>query len=353
MSEIAGILKKWLRKNDGLFTSVSSLFFYVIIAAVSLVLLLAEKINGIDFLATIFVLFISFLPIHLLLIKKRNQANLISCTAKYLLLADESKIDDLLGMILGGKWDKLKLDPIDEFFTCLKKLLRKSDYEMRRRVAEALPVLFSIDVEESQELTNTLRTDWDVKWKSDNRRRTIEALSYIVKKNKSIVREYLKIFEGDEIYTIIAIIEIICIWGDDNTAAGKAEREQMLNNVIDQMKSFGHDNSHIEAISTLWDMLNLMHSNPSDALQRFNELKDDPNIYIQIGIARNLGYFCKQFPEGCIKLMASFIEESRHKYVRRPIAKENNVDSLIYLLNNRQYTDKVHNPTASDRVIPN
>lgn len=343
MSEIMLLLNKWLRKREGLLISLVTFLFYIIIVAVALLLRLAGKIDNITLLSTIFSLLIFYLPIHIFLIRKRNQANLISCTSKYLLLADESKIDDLLSIILGGKWDKLKLDPIDEFFTCLKKILYKSDYYMRRRVAEALPALFSIDVEESEDLTKILRIDWDDSWKSDNRRRTIESLSYIVKKNKKFVKDNLRVFDGDEIFTIIAILEVICKWGDDNTTSGHAEREKMFNDLIDQMKSFGYDSSHIEAISSLKPIFDLMHSNPSDAIKRFNELKDDPNIYTQIGIARNLNCFCTQFPEGSLNLMAEFIADDRHKYVRRPISKENNVECLLRLLQNRKYA-----PTARD-----
>jgi len=82
----------------------------------------------------------------------------------------------------------LKIYPIEEFFTTIKRLSKQSDYEMRRRVAEALPALYQIDLENGKELFKIIRMDWDDNWKSDNRRRAIESLCYLIENDKKFVK---------------------------------------------------------------------------------------------------------------------------------------------------------------------
>ena len=184
---------------------------------------------------------------------------LISFTSKYLLEKDEAKIDELLGILIAGKWEKLKIDPIEEFFNCLKRICKKSNFEMRRRIAEALPALFKIDLERSKEIVEILRRDWDERWKSDNRRRTVESLSYIVKKDKDFVRENLQIVDGDEIFTIIAIVEILDVWREK---INKKEAENLFENLIEEIKERKYRDDEITAISELWNLLYIIRNDP-------------------------------------------------------------------------------------------
>lgn len=332
-----GNIKRWFRKKESIIIEFLGVVFSAIILIIALFLYLLGLLDMLTLFGVIFGLLLAFLPIYFYLIKKRDQTILISFTSKYLLEKEEAKIDELLGILIAGKWEKLKIDPIEEFFKCIKRMCLKSDFEMRRRISEALPALFKIDLEESKELTEILRRDWDDKWKSDNRRRTIEALPYIISIDKNFVRENLHIIEGDEIFTIIAIVELLDVWREK---INKKEAEKVFIELKSELQEDNYGQDEINGISELWNILYLIRSDINRAIERFEELKNNPNIYIQICIARNLKHLCKRFPERIINLMAYFLEEDKHKNVRRPIAKEGSVECLISLFRDRKHSEK-------------
>lgn len=335
-----GNIKIWIRKRENILRDYLCISFWFITLIIVFLLYIFGQLDLQILVPVVLSLIVSFLPIIFYIIKKRDQIILISFTSKYLLEKEESKIDELLGILIAGKWEKLKIDPIEEFFNCLKRLCEKSDVEMRRRIAEALPALFKIDLERSKEIIEILRRDWDERWKSDNRRRTIEALSYIVKEEKDFVRENLQIIYGDEIFAIIAIVEILDVWKEK---INSIEAEELVKKLTVEMKGRNYEDDEISAVSELWDLLNLIHYNPNQSIKRFEELKDIPNIYVQICIARNLKHLCKKFPEKMLDLMEYFMQEDKHKNVRRPIAKEDSVECLISLLRGKQLCEKAKN----------
>ena len=330
-------IKKWIRKKENILIEFLGIFSWVIIGIVALYLYFSGLLDLLTLLQVVFGLLVAFLPIYFYLIKKKEQTMLISLTSKYLLEKEESKIDELLGILIAGSWEKLKIDPIEEFFKCIKGMCLKSDVEMRRRISEALPALFKIELEESKYLVEILRRDWDEEWKSDNRRRTIESLHYIISKDKKFVRDNLHIVDGDEIFAIIAMIEVLDVW---RGKINKKEAEKLFTELKNEMREFKYGKSEINAVSELWDILYLIHSGINKAITKFEELKDSPNIYIQICVARNLKHLCKRFPERTVNLMAYFIEEDRHKNVRRPIAKKDSVECLITLLRDKRLFEK-------------
>ncbi|HDN82845.1 MAG TPA: hypothetical protein ENG50_00600 [Candidatus Altiarchaeales archaeon] len=330
-------IKLWIRKRENILIEFVSILSWVIIGIIALLLYLSGLLDLLTLVQVVFGLLLAFLPLYFYLIKKKDQTMLISFTSKYLLEKEEAKIDELLGILIAGKWEKLKIDPIEEFFNCLKRICEKSDFEMRRRIAEALPALFKIDIERSKEIVKILRKDWDEKWKSDNRRRIVESLFYIIKKDKDFVRENLQIVDGDEIFTIIAIVEILDVWREK---INKKEAENLFENLIEEIKERKYRDDEITAISELWNLLYIIRNDPYQAIKKFEELKDAPNIYVQICIARNLKHLCNRFPERILNLMGYFIQEDKHKNVRRPIAKEDSVECLIDLLRDRRLSEK-------------
>lgn len=332
-----GKIRKWIRKKENILIELLGIFFWVIIGIVALYLYFSGLLDLLTLLQVAFGLLLAFLPIYFYLLKKREQTMMISFTSKYLLEKEESKIDELLGILIAGRWEKLKIDPIEEFFKCIKGMCSKSDFEMRRRISEALPALFKIDLEESKNLVEILRRDWDEEWKSDNRRRTIEALPYIISKEKKFVRDNLHIIDGDEIFAIIAMEEVLDVWREK---INKKEAEKLFTELKNEMEECKYGKDEINAISELWDLLYLIQSDINRAITKFEELKDSPNILIQICVARNLKHLYKRFPERTVNLMAYFIEEDRHKNVRRPIAKEDSVECLITLLRDRRHSEK-------------
>jgi 3-methyladenine DNA glycosylase AlkC len=331
-------IKTWIRKRENTLIELISILSWIIIGAIAFFLYFYGQLDLLTLLQVIFSLIVALLPLYLYLLKKRDQTMLISFTSKYLLEKDEAKIDELLGILIAGKWKKLKIDPIEEFFNCLKKISIKSDFEMRRRVAEALPALYKIDLEKSKEIVEILRKDWDNRWKSDNRRRTVESLSYILKEDKEFVKENLQIIDGDEIFTIIAVVEVLDMW---RAKINKKEAENLFENLMKEIRMRKYGNDEITTISELWNLLHLIRSNPFQAIDKFEKLKDTSNIYIQICIVRNLKYLCKKFPERILNLMEYFIQKDKHKNVRRPIAKEDSVECLLSLLHDKRFSRKV------------
>ena len=335
-----GNIKIWIRKREDILRDYLCISVWLIVVIIAFLLYIFGQLDLLTLVPVVLCLIASILPIFFYIIKKRDQTILISFTSKYLLEKEESKIDELLGILIAGKWEKLKIDPVEEFFNCLKRMCKKSDFEMRRRIAEALPALFKIDLKRSKEIIEILRQDWDEGWKSDNRRRTIEALSYIAKEEKDFVRENLQIIHGDEIFAIIAIVEILDVWKEK---INSIEAEELVKKLTVEMKGRNYKDDEISAVSELWDLLNLIHYNPNQSIKKFEELKDIPNIYVQICIARNLKHLCKKFPEKMLDLMEYFMREDKHKNVRRPIAKEDSVECLISLLRGKQLCEKAKN----------
>lgn len=330
-------IKKWTRKKENILIEFSGILSWVIIGVIALLLYFSGLLDLLTLLPIVFGLLLAFLPIYFYLIKKRDQTMLISFIAKYLVGKEESKLDELLGILIAGKWERLKIDPIEEYFKCIKEMCLKNDFEMRRRVAEALPALFKLDLERSKELVETLRRDWDERWKSDNRRRTIEALSYIINKEGDFVRDCLHIIDGDEIFAVIAIVEILDVWREK---VNKKEAERLFIELKNEMEGQEYGLDAIDAVSELWNILYLIHLDLNEATKRFEELKDSPNIYVQICIARNLKHLSKRFPKRVLNLMGYFIEENKHKNVRRPIAKGDSVECLTSLLHDRRHCEK-------------
>lgn len=331
-------IKKWLRKREGILVEILTFLFAGIILVVAFLVCLLCGLPWITLIETGLGVLLALFGFYIVWIRQRNKTMLISFTSKYLLEEEEPKIDELLGILIAGRWEKLKIDPIEEFFECLKRISKKTDnYEMRRRIAEALPALFKIDFEESKDIVEILRKDWDQRWKADNRRRTIEELSFIINKDKDFVKKNLQIEEGDEIFTVFAIVEVL----EELKRKSKIkDAERIFSQLNDEMqkKKFGKD--EVGAISELWRLLDLINSNPDKALESFEELKNSHNLYIQICVARNVKHFCKKAREKTLELMDHFIGEEKHKYVRRPIAKEDSVDCLIDILRDKRLREK-------------
>jgi len=330
-------LKRWLKKRKGKIAEYFTITLWVALTIITIILYCFGYVGLSDLLGVIIALLVITLSALYIQSKQKRQTMLISFTSKYLLEKEESYMDEILGMLISGKLEKLKIDPIEEFFKCIKGICLKGDFEMRRRISEALPALFKIDLEESKDLVGILRRDWDEEWKSDNRRRTIEALPYIISKEKEFVRENLHIIDGDEIFAIIAMVEVLDVWKEK---INKKEAEKLFTELKNEMEEQQYGLNEINASTELWNLLHLIHSDPNQAIKRSEELKDHSNIYIQICIARNLKHLCKRFPERILNLMDYFMEEDKHKNVRRPIAKEDSVECLISLLQDRRLSEK-------------
>ena len=247
------------------------------------------------------------------------------------------RLDIIINELLAEDWQKTKIDSTSELFKMIKSNCEKDDYNIKRKIAEALPSLYKINFNYSKEIVQILRKDWDeIKWKSDNRRRTIESLSSCIEQDKEFVKEQLNIVDGDEIYTIIAIVETLSFW---KAKVDEKEGVDIFDKLIIEMKDYSYSSDEINSINEIWTLLNVINSDPEKAIIDFNALKDSENIFIQITIARNLINFCQNYPEKVLELMQYFLSVKEKRNLRRPIAKENSLSCLISLMLKSNYAD--------------
>ena len=349
MWRLLNYLKKLVRRSERKFLIVLSVFIWSFLVLLLLCLFVAKVVDWVTLLEAIFGLLLAMLPLYLYLLKRKEQTVLMAYTSRFLLRGEEGKIDELLGILIAGKLQRIKIDPLDEFFETLKDLCVSSSVEMRRRIAEALPALFKIDTERAEDLVEILRNDWDERWKADNRRRTVEALSHIVKSDPNFVLKNLTVFDRDEAYTIIACVELIHLWQEaDRYFRG----DLVVRTLMSDMRSRGFGNEELEAIEEFWRLLSTLRSDKLAGKRIFNELKTTKNTYIQICLARSIRRFCGDhfrcfrkgicngFPEFVLDQMEFFLAEDKDRNVRRPMAKEDSLDCLVILLRYETHAQK-------------
>lgn len=316
-----------------------------------IVLKIFNKIPYLTFNGAIVALLVAIASSYFQKQKNEHQTALITITAKYLLERETSYVDEILGTLISGKFTKIKIDAIAEFFECLQSICNGKDFEMRRRVAEALPALFQINMEKSMNIFEILRRDWDKRWKDDNRRRAIESLNSIIDEDKKFVIGNINIIDNDRIFTVIALTEIL------SCCVKHAKLEDIkFSKLLEDMhyRKFGSD--EIESIEELWNLRKLISKDIKSALDKCNLLKDNTNEYIQICVARNIKFFCKKFSVSTLNLMEYFINQTMPKNVRRPIAKEDNLDCLISLCKDKECSSRAQSViwklmTDDDEII--
>jgi transcriptional regulator with XRE-family HTH domain len=121
-----------------------------------------------------------------------------------------SAIDTLTGNILTGEISIGHYQP--HFIVQSLDLLREgAPWEIRRRIAEALPGLCQLDIAGAQRLMEALRTDSDPVRGVDIRRRVIEALPSLIEASPSAVRTAIQLLypkRDDDKYVALTMIEV-------------------------------------------------------------------------------------------------------------------------------------------------
>jgi Ca2+/Na+ antiporter len=329
---------------------------FVLILGIFLLLYFVRVLELHSVLEIVVTIIVALIVIYICRHIKKTQTAHIAITAKYLLEKEETMMDELLGILISGKWDKMKIDPIKEFFNALKKLCLASDYEMRRRISEALPALLKIDVDETKELVQLLRRDWDTeRWRSDNRRRTIESLSYILEEGEiDFVKECLNIIDGDEIFTLIAIAEIIDFWRKE---IDTKEANNIFDLFITKMNQKEYSLDDINGIKITWRILYLIRIYPPIGITEIDNLKDDENIFVRLTIARNLKQYFDRYQDKVLNIIEWFLSNEKNKDVRRPLAREDNVGFVVNLMRQQVYNKRAKDIlwkliNDEDEIIP-
>lgn len=346
-------IKVILLKRRDTVVDILGFIIYVLILVGGITLFILGVINLFEVISLFIALLLASLPLFLYLLKKREQTLFICFTSKYLMEKNESRLDDLLGILIAGKIERLKLDPVDEFFKSIETFCETGDVEMHRRISEALPALYQINLENSKEIVSLLRNDWDENWKADNRRRTIESFNYIIGKDNKLILDNINIIDKDEFITIIAMIEILYFM---EGMVSKKVINSRLENLRASMDKIGFPQYQINLLNDIWNLLKLIKEYPQYAITELLLIsKNSCDVYLQIFAARNFRLLCNGYPkcfkrghclsaspERSLDFMENFLSKDKHKNVRRPIAKELSLKCLVLLLKNRNYRNKAN-----------
>lgn len=279
-----------------------------------------------------------------------DKLRIMGLSVDYMLNKDGVTIDDVLGILISNKVKKRIVEPTRAFFDTLLNLCDHGDYEQRRRIAEALPALYKLNKNSTKLLINRkLRDDYDEnQWNDDNRRRTIEALTYFPKRENKFVKTCLRIRTGDSIYTVIAIIENIIF---TNKFKSK-EKQNLLDYLKLEVNTYEFEEETHTFLVNAESFAKNINECSQNVLEIYNYFKKEftttSNLYMKILIAKNILYICPykkkcisncdcKDPTTCASCILNFFDlcfdESNHRNIRRPMAKEDVFHCLLSMLN--------------------
>jgi hypothetical protein len=219
-------------------------------------------------------------------------------------------LDDLLGDIIAGK-PKGKGLP----FTVLHAAARSPHWELKRRLAEALPALFSIDPQQSLTLVRTLRDDPpDLEWRTDIRRRAIQAIPALWQQHPHEALPLLQWREGDEVYAALATLDVLADIGEASLA------DEVKADVLEHIEE-----THRRAVTLYAQVLEQCSADPDAAVRSIAQHHDDDERLVRICMTRPLHRLLRQRPAETLKLMRYVLRREKgqpveHQNVRRAVA---------------------------------
>jgi transcriptional regulator with XRE-family HTH domain/HEAT repeat protein len=228
----------------------------------------------------------------------------------------ESLVDDLLGEILSRSGDH----PLDTLFLFLEEAAREDGWEIKRRIAEALPQLVELQPEATLRLAELLREDFHPDYQADIRRRVVEAVPALCRYRSKEALQLLTYRERDGIYTAMAIVEAL----HDLESAG------LITAVAADRYLAGlclEDPVHEEVIAYLHRLLHEARETPATALLSMRGMWTHTEKLYKICIVRTAPRLLRTHPHQVLDLMTHFLrrdesgEPVEHKNVRRPVAK--------------------------------
>lgn len=276
----------------------------------------------------------------------RKQEILVEVTMSYLIHGGKSFLDYLLGKLIGGKLHKEELKPGDALFDVLETICQGQEWEMKRRIVEALPTLGEVNTKRTMKIARILREDWEpLRWQSDLRRRTVEALAIPFKKGRiplidRIKPEEIKVFlelrEKDQVFTAMAIAEVLHEWEDTQPKISVTLQDDLIQL---SKKMFTADES--QAIEELLNFLKVLRTvDILTASEKLEQMSKSPNILTRVAASRNVLKLSDRLPEKTLDLMFKLADHSEPKNVRRPLAKEQSVKFLVKMLANHTFRAK-------------
>lgn len=246
---------------------------------------------------------------------------------------EERYLDDLLGDCIAGRLPRGALP-----LTVLAAAARSPHWELKRRLAEALPALLAHAAPGSQALRATLdptrlvplmatlRDDPpDAEWRTDIRRRVIEAMPALWHVRPDAVPGLLRWREGDEVYAALATLDTLADIGDRDLSA--EIRAQLLPRV---------ENEHRAALTLYAQLLDHCAGTSMEAaVHLIAERIADQARLVRVCLARSLHRILPTHPAETLKWMRAFLRRRNgqpveHQNVRRAVARH--LQGLIALL---------------------
>jgi len=289
-----------------------------------------------------------------------DESRVASLLLDYTRGVDGVTFDDVLGVLISNKAHKNYPNPSSKLFESVIKQCTGS-FEDRRRIAEALPGLFRVNSRETKTIVRKkLRVDFHGRrWKDDIRRRTIESFSYLLRKRhfsfkKHFIKSMLVPINNDSVYTLIAILEIICF---ENLFLRQKKREKFLGRLKEAMFPLTATAQYPQGFSQEdFDLVDEVYSFSMKLRKAKSDITKKANLFMttfpscsdnmKIVIAKNLtriyknNFRCFENDECAEKPCMTYIirlfdmcfAKASPKNVRRPMAHENICFCLIYLL---------------------
>lgn len=255
-----------------------------------------------------------------------------------------SVIDQLIGNLLSGEISSATYHP-QLVAQTLEMLHTGAPWEIRRRIAEALPSLCRLDVTGAKRLMESLRMDFDEIRGPDIRRRVIEALPSLfdsIPQSLPTIIGLLQPRAQDDIYVALAIIEAC---GDIQVKAksllGQKEanpdphiesllRESLLEIAkLQRQTLMSWTGDEQECLQFSMALHNLLPA-PDTLLLSLEEGLESKQKLVQLVAARYLKRLLPVRPIKTLDLYLLLLRTAHEKNVRRPVAKA--VPALIQCL---------------------
>ncbi len=246
-----------------------------------------------------------------------------------------STIDHLLGNLLSGEVSAINYHP-QLVVQTLDMLRDGTPWEIRRRIAEALPALCCLDIAGTERLMEALRTDLDERRGPDIRRRVIEALPAlfgIAPQSLPTIVRLLQPRPDDDIYVALATVEVcgdiqigaryLLEHSEGRTAPDLAEHIGCLLPEIARIQReilVGRESAEQESLQFSMALHNLLPA-PDTLLISLREGIQSHETLIQLVTVRYLERILPARPAEALQLYELLLRTETQKNVRRPVAK--------------------------------
>ncbi len=247
-----------------------------------------------------------------------------------------SAIDQLTGNILAGEMSAGYYQP--QLIVQMFEMLREgAPWEIRRRIAEALPGLCRLDVSGAEHLMEALRLDSDDVRGVDIRRRVIEALPALFEASRQSLPTIIRLLHprlGDDIYVALATIEVCSDiqhmakqFVELNSSVGESSSEE--GNVQQCMADISHvqrqiimDWEGVERETLQFSLaLHNLQCAPDTMMLSLSEGLQSPEYKIQLVAARYLERILPSRPLQTLEMYKRLLHTATRKNVRRTVAK--------------------------------